>query len=105
MKKSANGSHSPIYNLPVLLVPLMLSSSCASHHSGHHRSGHHGHYPPVSGHVSIHSGHHGDGGVILGALILGGLIGHVITEASHEQDAAHEAKKTQEKRKKRAEQT
>lgn len=65
--------------ITVLVAPLLLTlTACSSHysaHSGHHR-GHHGH-------ISVHGGHHG-GAAVVGALIVGGVIGHILTEEANQ---------------------
>jgi len=53
--------------------------ACSSHYSAHSGYGRHGH---VS--VGVHGHGHG-GGEVLGALIVGGIIGHVLTEAAQEE--------------------
>lgn len=64
----------------ILVVPvLVFISACSTHYSAsshHHRHGH------VS--VGVHGHHHGKGATVLGALIVGGIIGHMLTEAAHE---------------------
>ncbi|WP_444997210.1 hypothetical protein [Aliikangiella sp. IMCC44359] len=70
----------------LLVVPLVITlSACSTHYraSSHHGYKHHRH-----GHVSVgvHGHHHGRGGSILGALVVGGVIGHLLTEA-HKKDA------------------
>ncbi len=70
----------------ILLVPvLLLTSACSTHYSAssHHRYGH------GSGHVSVggHGSHHSRGGELLGALIIGGIVGHLLTEASEQESA------------------
>ncbi len=70
-------------NYSLILVPVLLFiTACSSHH----RMGHgHRHY---RSHVSVgvHSGHHMSGGDVVGALIVGGIIGHILTEAAHDDE-------------------
>ena len=72
--------------LPVSLfvVPILIfTTACSSHYSvsSHHHARHHGH---VS--VGVHSHSRGDGAKVLGALIVGGLIGHALSEANKEEE-------------------
>jgi len=63
-----------------LLAPLLvLSTGCSTRVSTHHGYGHHGH-------VSV--GVHGNksGAAVVGALIVGGIIGSIITESKHEKE-------------------
>ncbi len=63
----------------VLIVPLLvLITGCSSHVSSGYGYGHHGH-------VSI-SGHgHGSGAAVVGALIVGGIIGTIIADSKNQQ--------------------
>ncbi len=73
-----------ILNTALVAPLLLLITACSSHysaHGGHHR-GHH-HRSHVS--VGVHSGHHG-GAAVLGALIVGGVIGHILTEEAHQNE-------------------
>jgi hypothetical protein len=85
----------------LVIVPLLLvTTACSSHYSASshaHARGHnshhdrHSHSRHHSSHVSIGVNSHHRGGKLLGALIVGGLIGHAITEASHDHDEHHSA--------------
>jgi len=83
--------------LLMVFAILFIVQSCAVHHplNGHRGSRHGGHISIHSG-VSIHGGHYGHHGHhdnVLGALIVGGIIGHILTEAAH--DEAEEANEPQ----------
>jgi len=62
-------------------VPLLLlTSGCSSYVSSQHGySGHHGH-------VSVGTHSRGSGAAVVGALIVGGIIGSMINEAEHEKE-------------------
>ncbi|MGX5202856.1 hypothetical protein [Aliikangiella sp. IMCC44632] len=69
-------------NYSLLLLPvLLLLTACSSHYraSSHHHHRHHSHLS-----VGVHG--HSNAGKVLGALLIGGLIGHAISEAGHEHD-------------------
>ena len=72
-------------SLSLILAPLIIFlTACSTHYSASSHHGHHRH-----GHVSVGvHGHHG-GGEVLGALIVGGIIGHMLTEASQEEERRH----------------
>ena len=77
-----------------LAVPIVLMlSACSSHYSA---SSHHGYNHHRHGHVSVgFHGHHGRGANVLGALVVGGVIGHILTEASRqESQTVHSAPST-----------
>lgn len=63
---------------------LLILSGCSTHYAvdGHHGS-----------HVSVGVHGHGHGNGALGALIVGGVIGHVLTEAAHDQAERLESSK------------
>jgi len=65
---------------------LFVVQSCAVHHplNSHRDSRHNGHISIHSG-VSIHGGNYSHHGNLLGALIVGGIIGHMLTEAAHDE--------------------
>ena len=70
--------------LSLIIAPLVIFlTACSTHYSA---SGHsHRHH---SSHVSV--GYHGHGGgKVLGALVVGGIIGHILTEAAHEDEVTH----------------
>ncbi|MET1254559.1 hypothetical protein [Aliikangiella maris] len=70
----------------LIAVPIIIFlSACSSHYSVSSHHGYHGHRHG-HGHVSVHSRHHVRGSDVLGALIVGGVIGHVLTEASHQRE-------------------
>lgn len=73
------------YSLLVAPVIIMLSA-CSSHYSA---SSHHGYNNHRHGHVSVGiNGHHrGRAGNLLGALVVGGVIGHLLTEASKKENS------------------
>lgn len=76
-------------SVSLLFAPiLMLTTACSSHYSassyGHHR----GH---VS--VSLHGGHHSSSGDVLAALIVGGVIGHLLTEEAHKDNVSSQTVK------------
>ncbi|MCF6193445.1 MAG: hypothetical protein L3J46_03835, partial [Kangiellaceae bacterium] len=66
-----------------IAVPLLLlTSGCSSYVStSHGYSGHHGH-------VSVGTHSRGSGAAVVGALIVGGIIGSMINEAEHEKENA-----------------
>lgn len=71
----------------LLAAPVLLFlTACSSHYSAGHRHGygHHSHGGHVS--VGVHGGHHGRGGAVIGALIVGGVIGHLLTEAAQNEE-------------------
>lgn len=71
-------------NPSLIAVPvLFFTTACSTHYSvsGHSHRHHRSH---VS--VGVHGHSHGSAGNVLGALIIGGLIGHALTEASHEKE-------------------
>lgn len=75
--------------LCIVLLILFFVQSCAVHHplSGH-RSTMHGGHIAIHTVVSLYGGHYGhyrSHGNILGALIIGGIIGHILTEAVHDE--------------------
>ena len=71
----------------------MILNGCAATLSSKHHKGHHSHNRVF---VGVHG--HGSGGGALGALIIGGIIGAVINEASHESEEKElEKKKLEEK--------
>ena len=79
--------------LAILLPIIMILNGCATTISSKRHKGHHSH-SRVS--VGVHG--HGSGGGALGALIIGGIIGAVINEASHESEEKElEKKKLEEK--------
>jgi len=59
---------------------LLLISGCSSYVSTHHGYGGHG------GHVSVGTHSRGSGAAVVGALIVGGIIGSMINEAEHEKE-------------------
>jgi len=66
----------------ILLFPLLMSLiGCSTRVSTHHGYGHHGH---VS--LGVH-GSKSDGAVV-GALIVGGIIGSILTDAKNKEEAA-----------------
>lgn len=67
----------------LLLLPLLVFiSACSTHYSvGHGHGYHHRNHVSVSGHS------HGRGAGVVGALIVGGLIGHAISEANKEDES------------------
>ena len=70
--------------LSLLMAPLLvLTTACSTHYSA---SSHHGYHGHRHGGVSVGvSGHGHGGGELLGALIVGGIIGHALTEAAEEE--------------------
>ena len=73
----------------LLLAPaLIFITACSSHYSAHH-GGYHGHRGHVS--VGVHGHGHGRGANVVGALVVGGIIGHLLTEASHDKHESRRA--------------
>jgi len=76
----------------LIVVPaLLFTTACSTHYSvsGHSHRHHRSH---VS--VGVHGHGHGHGGNVLGALIIGGIVGHALTAASQE---AEEERKLEER--------
>lgn len=71
----------------ILFVPvLVFISACSTHYSA---SSHH--YRHSHSHVSVGvHGHYHGGGRVLGALIVGGIIGHMLTEAAHHEEESQQ---------------
>jgi len=62
----------------IIVAPIiLLTSACSTHYAV---SNHHGHHRSHNNHVSVgvHGNHHG--GNVVGALVVGGIIGHLLTE-------------------------
>lgn len=62
-----------------LLTSLLLLSGCAGHYS---TSSHHGSYG-YSNHIGVGIHTHGRGNQVLGALVVGGVIGHLLTKSAN----------------------
>jgi hypothetical protein len=68
-------------NYSLILLPFLLFlTACSSHYRA--SSHHHRHHNHVS--LGVHS--HSNSGKVLGALLIGGLIGHALSEAAHDHD-------------------
>jgi hypothetical protein len=76
MKLSASFLFAPI---------ILLTTACSSHYAVSNHGHGHGHR---SNHVSVgvHGSSHGNAGSVLGALIVGGVIGHILTEEANNDD-------------------
>ena len=77
--------------LSFLIFPLLLlSTGCSTHLSTNNGYGH-GHR---SSHISVGTHSRGNGAAVVGALIIGGIIGSIVNENEHkEQEAANEMAK------------
>ena len=82
--------------LSLLFLPLIIFlSACSGHYAadshGYYQGGHYGgHHGSVS--VGLHG--HGKGAALVGALIVGGIIGHALTEASQREADAQRSSQT-----------
>ena len=74
--------------MSLLLVPILIATTgCATSVSTSHGYGHHNH-------VSVGSSGRGNGAAVVGALIVGGIIGSIVKENEHkEQEEANEMAK------------
>ncbi|TQV87716.1 hypothetical protein [Aliikangiella coralliicola] len=74
------------FPVTLLLAPaLIFITACSTHYSA---SSHHGYHHGHRGHVSVgvHGHGHSRASDVVGALVVGGIIGHLLTEASHDDE-------------------
>lgn len=72
----------------------LFTQSCAMHHpvASYHSGIHHNQVSVYSNYhrrVDFHGSYHGHLGTFLGPLILGGIIGHILTVSSDHDNATH----------------
>lgn len=65
------------------VIVLLFTTACSTHYSVHGHS-----HPHHRGNVTVgvHGHSHGRAGAVLGALVVGGVIGHMISEASDDDE-------------------
>jgi hypothetical protein len=80
------------FTVSLLVAPILVfTTACSSHYSvSNHGHGHHRNH--VS--VGVHGSSHGNAGGVIGALIVGGVIGHLLTEEANHENATSKSNKS-----------
>jgi len=85
------------FSVTLLLAPILMFTIACSPHYSVSNHGHRHHRSHVS--VGVHGNVHSDAGSVIGALIVGGVIGHILTEEANSEEGKAQATSNSNQRK------